>query len=151
MEYTSTVHPCPGKEDEFEKKRGTSGFVIFLAVVFPIAAAAGVGYWVWRNWASKFGQIRLGEPGNLEGENPLVKYGVVGISALVAVAQALPLLGSSLWRELSGRFGRGSGGWSPLGGQRTYTTRSSFAREGGYAVVDEDEGELLGDESDEEV
>jgi len=38
------------------------------------------------------------------------------------------------------------------GGNRRFTTRDSFARgRGGYAVVDEDEGELLGDESDEEV
>jgi hypothetical protein len=40
--------------------------------------------------------------------------------------------------------GRGSG--------RRFTTRYSFARgRGDYAIVDEDEGELLGDESDEEV
>jgi len=33
-----------------------------------------------------------------------------------------------------------------------FTTRDSFARgRGDYAIVDEDEGELLGEESDEEV
>lgn len=54
--------PCPGKEDDFNEKHGTSGFVIFLAVVLPFLAAGGIGYWVWKNWSSKgFGQIRLGE------------------------------------------------------------------------------------------
>jgi hypothetical protein len=38
------------------------------------------------------------------------------------------------------------------GRSRRFTTRDSFARgRGDYAIVDEDEGELLGDESDEEV
>jgi hypothetical protein len=44
----------------------------------------------------------------------------------------------------------GGGGYGGYG--RTYTSRSSFARgRGDYAVVDPDEGELLGDDSDEEV
>lgn len=142
MEYTSTVHPCPGKEEEFSKKRGISGFGLFLVIILPIAAAAAAGYWVWRNWEGKFGQIRLGEQSSFDGEAPWIKYPVVAVSALVAVSQALPLLGKSLWRSAS----------TALGGERRYTSRQSFARgRGDYAVVDEDEGELLGDESDEEV
>jgi hypothetical protein len=66
------------------------------------------------------------------------------IAGLVAVVQALPLLASSLWRSTLSAFGRGR--------SRTFTTRDSFARgRGDYTIVDEDEGELLGDESDEEV
>ena len=66
------------------------------------------------------------------------------ISGLVAVAQAAPLLAISLWRSASAALGRGT--------NRRFTTRDSFARgRGDYAVVDEDEGELLGDDSDEEV
>ena len=62
----------------------------------------------------------------------------------MAVAQAIPLLVSSLWRSASSAFGGSS--------TRVFTTRDSFARgRGDYAVVDEDEGELLGDESDEDV
>ena len=57
----SVAHPCPGKEDEFQKRRGISAAGVFFAITIPIAAATGAGYWVWRNWASKFGQIRLGE------------------------------------------------------------------------------------------
>lgn len=66
------------------------------------------------------------------------------VAGLVAVLQALPLLVSSLWRTASGAFGRNRA--------TRFTTRDSFARgRGDYAAVDDDEGELLGDESDEEV
>jgi len=140
----SIAHKCPGKDDEFRKKHGPSGVAIFFAITLPVAAAAGVGYWVWRNWTHKFGQIRLGEQSTFDGEAPHIKYPVMAISAIVAVAQALPLLASSLWRSASSAIGRG--------GSRRFTTRDSFARgRGDYAIVDEDEGELLGDESDEEV
>lgn len=57
----SEAHPCPGHEEEFSKKHGASGVGIFFAIIIPVVVAAGVGYYVWRNWASKFGQIRLGE------------------------------------------------------------------------------------------
>lgn len=68
----------------------------------------------------------------------------MAIAGVVAIAQALPLLGSSLWRSVSSALGRSRG--------TRFTTRDSFARgRGDYAVVDEDEGELLGEESDEEV
>jgi hypothetical protein len=141
-------HPCPGFEDDFQKKHGISGFGIFMAVVIPFAAAGGIGYYVWRHWDGKFGRIRLGDSagGAFDSDAPWVKYPIAAISGLVAVAAAIPLLVGSLWRSVTGRVsGGGYGG-------RTYTSRSSFARgRGDYAVVDADEGELLGDESDEEV
>lgn len=69
----------------------------------------------------------------------------MAVAAAVAVAQAIPLLASSLWRSASGSLGRNVP-------NRRFTTRDSFARgRGDYAVVDEDEGELLGEDSDEEV
>lgn len=157
----SIAVPCPGKEEEFNKKHGPSAWGIFFAVTIPIIVATGVGYWVWKNWASKFGQIRLGEQckfplgpcddlvancviAAFDGEAPYIKYPVLVISGIVAVAQALPLLLASLWRSVMNLVGRGS--------SRRFTTRDSFARgRGDYAIVDEDEGELLGDESDEEV
>ncbi|KAF4628287.1 hypothetical protein G7Y89_g9863 [Cudoniella acicularis] len=136
--------PCPGKGDQFNKKHGPSAASIFFAITIPIAVAMGVGYWVWRNWASKFGQIRLGEQSSFDGEAPYIKYPVLVVAGIAAVAQALPLLASSLWRSASTAIGRGP--------SRRFTTRDSFARgRGDYAIVDEDEGELLGDESDEEV
>ncbi|KAK3335508.1 hypothetical protein B0T19DRAFT_10337 [Cercophora scortea] len=161
----SEPHPCPGHEEEFERKHATSGIAIFFAVVIPFAAAAAVGWYVWRNWTGKFGQIRLGEQGGtsaLDSERPWVRYPVIALSAIVAVVIAMPLVASTVWRSASGlaeRWGltrAGRGGWSRLGGggggNRTYTTRDSFARgRGDYAVVDEDEGELLGEDSDEEV
>jgi hypothetical protein len=156
----STPNECPGKGQEFNKKHGPSAAGILFAVTIPIAVAAGVGYWVWRNWAGKFGQIRLGEQckvrspeagvctdditASFDGEAPYIKYPVLVIAGVVAVVQAAPLLAASLWRSASGMLGRG--------GSRRFTTRDSFARaRGDYAVVDTDEGELLGEDSDEDV
>ncbi|KAF2106665.1 vacuolar protein sorting/targeting protein 10 [Lophiotrema nucula] len=154
MDHTSVVKPCPGYEKEFQKKHGISGFGIFLAVVIPFVAAGGIGYYVWKNWDGKFGRIRLGD-GTMgsAGESPWITWPVAAISAIVAVVVAVPMLIGSAWRAVAGRFG---GGYDRLGGGgyggRTYNTRSSFARgRGDYAVVDPDEGELLGDESDEDV
>lgn len=97
---------------------------------------------MWRNGMGRFGRIRLGE-GAGEGGSVWVQWLVVGVSAVVAVGSAVPLLVGSLWRSVGGLWG---------GGRRTYTTRSSFARgSGDYAVVDPDEDELLGDEDEEEV
>jgi len=144
MDISNNPHACPGKEDEFQKKRGISGVAVFFAIVVPIALAGAVGWWVWRNWEGKFGQIRLGEQSSFDSEAPYIKYPIIAISAIAAIAQAIPLLASSLWRS----------GYTLLGGGRDkrFTTRDSFARgRSDYAVVDEDEGELLGEESDEEV
>ncbi|KAI0542860.1 hypothetical protein GGR58DRAFT_449859 [Xylaria digitata] len=153
-------HPCPGHEEEFEKKRGVSGIAIFFAVVTPITFATLVGWWVYSNWQGKFGQIRLGEQSSLDNDSPWIKYPVIAVSAIVAVIRALPLLASSVWRTVSSIFtklsGRRDGGgrysWLQSSGPRRFTTRDSFARgRGDYAMVDDDEGELLGDDSDDEV
>ena len=145
MDHKSGELPCPGYEDEFEKEHGMSGLSIFLAVVIPFAAAGGIGYYVWRNWGSKFGRIRLGDGGSsFDSGSPWISWPVAAISGVVAIIAAIPLLIGSLFKMIAGRFG-GYGG-------RTYTSRSSFARSrGDYAVVDPDEGELLGEDSDEDV
>ncbi|KAG8626901.1 hypothetical protein KVT40_005846 [Elsinoe batatas] len=152
MEYSAQSHPCPGKEQQYAEKNGIGAWGTFFAIVIPISAAAGVGYWVYKNWDGKFGRIRLGDGptagGMLDGDSPLVKIPVLAISGVVAVAAALPMLLGSLWRAVVGRFGGRAG----YGYSRPYTSRGSFQRSrGDYAVVDEDEGELLGEESDEEV
>lgn len=150
MDYTSTSHPCPGREEQYEKKHGISGAGLFFAIVIPIAAAAGVGYWVWKNWENQFGSIRLGDSGpSFDTDSPWVRWPVAGLSGLVAVVAAIPMVVGGVWKTIMGRFGRGAGGGAY---SRPYTSRSSFQRgRGDYAVVDPDEGELLGDESDEEV
>ncbi|KAI1327553.1 vacuolar protein sorting [Xylariaceae sp. FL0255] len=151
-------HPCPGHEEEFEEKHGVSGVAIFFAVVIPIGVAALVGWWVYKNWEGKFGQIRLGEQSGLDNDSPLVKYPVIAISAVAAVVATLPLVASSIWRTVSSGIGRlrersEGGRYSWLNsGPRRFTTRDSFARgRGDYAMVDDDEGELLGDDSEDEV
>lgn len=92
-----------------------------------------------------------GGNGVFDSDAPWVKWPIAAVSGLVAVIAALPLLAGSVWRWAAGRMGGGRGGYGGYG--RTYTSRSSFARgRGDYAVVDADEGELLGDDdSDDEV
>ena len=70
----------------------------------------------------------------------------MGISALVAVAAAVPLVVGSVWRSVLGMFGRGGG----YGHVETYRSRSDFSRGGRYAVMDPEEDELFGDDDDEE-
>lgn len=146
---------CAGKEEEYERRRRTSGWAVFFAIIIPFALAGGIGWWVYRNWNGKFGQIRLGESNTFDNDQPWVKYPVMAVAGAVAVVAALPLVASALWRTATSayeRVGGGSGGSWLGGGNRRFTTRDSFARRrGDYAAVDDDEGELLGDDSDEDV
>ncbi|KAI5466330.1 vacuolar protein sorting/targeting protein 10 [Mariannaea sp. PMI_226] len=154
---TSKEHPCEGYEKEFERKHRTSGVAIFFAIVVPICVAGAVGWWVYRNWNGKFGQIRLGDNSStFDSDQPWIKYPVIGISAVAAVVATLPLIATSLWRAGFGAYerirGERSGGWLSGNSTRRFTTRDSFARgRGDYSMVDDDEGELLGEDSDEEV
>ncbi|KAH6636628.1 vacuolar protein sorting/targeting protein 10 [Chaetomium tenue] len=158
----SPVHACAGHEEDFERKHAVSGIALFFAVTVPFVLAGVAGWYVWRNWNGKFGQIRLGDQGAavFEADRPWVKYPVIVLSAVAAVVVALPVVVGAVWRSVSGLVGGrggagggdGRGRWSRLGGGgRRFTTRDSFARGGDYAVVDDDEGELLGEDSDEEV
>ncbi|CAN8098715.1 unnamed protein product [Discula destructiva] len=161
----SVPKPCPGMDEEYEKRHGISGVGLFFAITIPFALAGAAGWWVWRNWSGKFGQIRLGDTGSgagfgagaFDSDSPFVRYSVMAISGVVAVASAIPLVVAGLWRAGTAAVDRmrygGGGGFSNLaGGSRPFTTRDSFARgRGDYASVDDDEGELLGEDSDEEV
>lgn len=149
MDYTSQSHPCPNHEKQYEKKHGISGAGLFFAITIPIIAAAGVGYWAWKNWENNFGSIRLGDnTPSFDTDSPWVRWPVAALSAVVAVLAAVPMVVGGIWSTVMSRFGRGGS----AGYARPYTSRSSFQRgRGDYAVVDPDEGELLGDDSEEEV
>jgi hypothetical protein len=173
FDRASGSRPCPGHQDEYERAHvGPSGFTVFLAVTLPFAAAGAIGWWVFRNWSGSFGQIRLGESPRggllggdmLDSDRPWVRYPIIAVSAAVAVIGALPLIAMGIWRAASSAaerlgvpgFGGSRGAWSRLGGggvggARRFTTRDSFARGGEYDIVDDDEGELLGEDSDEEA
>ncbi|RKF64479.1 Vacuolar protein sorting/targeting protein 10 [Erysiphe neolycopersici] len=139
----SNLHACPGMEEEFKKKHATSSIGIFFAIIIPFVAASMIGYWVWKNWTRKFGQIRLGES-SFDNEASYVRYPVLIIAGVVAAVQATPLLISSLWHSITTTLG--------INRSMRFTTRDSFARgQSEYAIVDEDEGELLGEDSDDEV
>lgn len=135
--------PCPGKQEEYDKKHGISGIGLFFAIAIPIMVAGGVGYYVYTIWDGKFGQIRLGESptgpqGLLSRDSVLITIPITIIAAVVAVAKTLPLLATSLWRSASG-IARGRNY------PRPYASRGSFAaRRGDYSSVVDDEDELLG-------
>lgn len=161
------ARPCPGKEEEFEKKRGLGGFTILMIVVVCFGAAGAAGAWVWRNWEGKWGQIRLGEQCKLPSFRPrlrrpdlrrdtdnilasfdeeawYIKYPVLLVAGIGALIIATPSVLSSVWGWISSRVQGGRKG--------RYTSRASFARGASYeAVHDDDEGELLGEDSEEEV
>jgi len=131
----SRSHPCPGKEDEYEEKRGLHGFALFCVIVLPITTAILVGRWIWIKTDGKFGQIRLGEENS---QSPLVHYPILILSAIVAFGMTLPTIFRATGHAISSMFRR----------SKRFTTRSSFSRNGGYDHVHPEEG-LLGMESDE--
>ncbi|PHH65508.1 hypothetical protein CDD81_2288 [Ophiocordyceps australis] len=151
LDKTSAEHPCSGHEDEFHQQHRTSPLALFFAITIPFALAAAAGYYVYRNWDGKLGQIRLGDQtSTFDSHRPWIKYPVIALSALAALLAALPLIASGLARSLSATWHRlGPRHWFSSA-PRTFTTRDSFARaRGDYDMVD-DEGELLGDDSDDE-
>lgn len=138
---------CPGHEEEYEERhRGLSGFAFFLvAIVLPFSVAGGIGYFIYKKWDGKLGAIRLGESSAdavLDIDKPWVRYPVMAISAVVAVALAAPGILASAWRVALSLV-RKSGG--------RYTTRESFARSRGEYTVVDDEDELLGEDEEDEV
>jgi hypothetical protein len=153
----STVKPCPGYEDDFSKKHGISNVGLFFAIVIPVAAAAGIGYWVWKNWEGKFGRIRLGDGMGggasasdlFDRDAPWIKFPIMALSGVVAVLAALPMVAGTVWNAVTTAIGRrrDRGDYG-----RAYTSRNSFARGGpGYASVPDDEGELLGEDSEDDL
>jgi hypothetical protein len=141
-------HPCKGKQDEYNKKHpGLGGAALFFAVVVPIGFAAGIGYYVFTRWDRKFGSIRLGDAGSGGMRDSLfITVPIAIVAGAVAVAKALPLLATSLWRSASG-YARISGRGGSAGAQRPYASRGAFAaRRGDYVGVVDDEDELLGTE-----
>lgn len=135
----STAHPCPGREEEFEARRGVHGLVLVCAIVLPIAAALGIGWWIWRKTEGKFGQIRLGEEDN---RTVFIRYPILILSAIVAVAMTLPSVARAASTAVRNLFTR----------NKRFTSRRSFHRNG-YAGIQPEEGDegLLGVSDDESV
>lgn len=142
MDLTSQVHPCPGREADFYKKSKVSTFRFLFAISTPFIFAGGIGYYIWRNWDGKYGRIRLGESSAFDRSNPWIRWPVTMLSAIVAVSVSMPLLAASVWRSLSGLFGRFS---SSTYKQRDFSVRNT----GAYSIVDNDE-ELLGEDSEDD-
>lgn len=157
LEYdlTSASHPCPGKEEEYQKKKGIGGAGLFFAILMPVLVFIAVIVFVWRKYQDRLrGQIRLGDATpSFSTDSNWVQYPVMAISAVAAAVMAIPFVLGGLFRSVAGLFRRGGGGGGSAAA--TYTSRSSFARGGGgYASVaadSNDENDFLGADSDEEV
>lgn len=154
LDMTGGSRACPGHEEEHRLRQSPSGWGTFFAIIVPVTLAMAVGYFVWQNWDGKFGRIRLGDGSGsplsgtrstlFSADGPVVRGGVAVAAGVVAVLGVVPLVVGAVGRAALGM-------WDRLrGGGRRYTSRQSFSR-GQYSIVDEDEGELLGNESDEEA
>jgi hypothetical protein len=144
----SMSHPCPGHEEQYNKKHGLSGAGLFFVIIVPIIIAIAVGYWVYQKWLQGynlgFGEIRLGDTSTgaaraTSGGSPFIAIPVAIIAGTWAVAKATPLLVMSLWRSARG--------YVPVGTNTApYRSREAFgARRQDYSQVVEDD-ELLGDD-----
>lgn len=133
------VKPCRGHEKEFNERHGPSGWAIFFGIIFALTVSGAIGWYVWNRWTGKFGAIRLGEDSSGE-QSPLVRYPIIVISAVIAVAVAIPAIIQLAVEWVASKLSR----------PKRFTTRGSFAR-GNYAVVNDDDGELLGSDEDDEV
>ncbi|EGX49250.1 hypothetical protein AOL_s00078g283 [Orbilia oligospora ATCC 24927] len=140
----SVSHHCPGKEGEWhDRKGGGIGAVgIFFLTLLSLCMAGVVGYVLFQRWPGKLGAIRLGDDRPRQ-QSPFVKYPVMALSAIVAVIAIIPSVVGVLYSAIASRLQR----------RPRYTTRGSFARGdfNNYDNVENDEGELLGEDSDEDV
>ena len=163
-----TLRDCPGHEgaaDEENRRNGKSGTSkvgIFFAIIFSVAAAGGVGWFVYTRFVrGSVVRIQLvGDSGDagvgramgsaFRQDAPWIKYPIMGLSAIVAGVMAVPMLIGGLWRRARGGSDRYYGYRSS---GRPYTSRSSFARSRGrYAAVGaSDESDLLGEDSEDEA
>ena len=169
---------CPGMDEEFYKKYGTSGWLIFFIVVICVGAAGGIGWFIYTRFLAggQIGRIHLGDSDgiasttsrmhfpmpNFDTNSPFVRYPVVAVSAVAAGLMAVPMIIISGGKWIRDRFagsrrggysrlGGAANGWSGGSGSRTYTSRRSFARGRDWAGGANAESDLLGEDSDEEA
>ncbi|KAK9370391.1 hypothetical protein V1509DRAFT_575446 [Lipomyces kononenkoae] len=151
----SILHPCPGHEQEFEKRhRGLHGFVLFLLIILPFCMAGVIAYLVYNHYYGQYGQIRLGETDfdtrlGLGTDNGLVKYLVIVVSAVVAFVGELPAIATHLFTSWRGRSSRPSRLYRGRNGMDTFhLNRTSSAGRYDYApVVGEDARVVRDDDS----
>jgi Sortilin, neurotensin receptor 3, C-terminal len=132
-------HPCPGKEDEYyEEKGGLRGWALAYVILLTFGMAGVAGYIFWKRCADgRFGQIRLGE-GDPSSQPFYIRYPLIAISGIIAMAILLPDAIVSGWKWLGAKFAR----------QKRFTTRRSLQRGGAYTALGNEsftDAELLDD------
>lgn len=148
--------PCPGKEDEFQKKRGgkLKGFGLAVVIIAPIAVFLFAVWFVYekgirRNGGfQRFGEIRLGEEDDLiennatdKVVNSIIRGGVTVIAAGIATFKMFRIFDNFLINKVKSVFSR----------------NTRYARRGaGYNAVrdgdfrDDEEEDILGDVIDDD-
>ncbi|KAH3664367.1 hypothetical protein WICMUC_005752 [Wickerhamomyces mucosus] len=150
-----TEIPCPGREREFDEKKGKHlrGFGWFLVTFVPISIFLFSVWFVYdrgirRNGGfQRFGEIRLGEQDDelIENNttdkvvNSLVRGSITGIAAIIAVFRTIRSTDTSLLKKLRGIFSSNSR-YSRRGAGYTTVAESDFR--------DEEEAAILGEEED---
>ncbi|SCU91297.1 LADA_0F09142g1_1 [Lachancea dasiensis] len=114
--------PCPGYEEEFQKRHGFSRKRLAVVIAIPLLIFIGATWFVYdrgvrRNGGfSRFGEIRLGDEELIEENridqlvNSIVKFGVMGFSGLVTARQLTKRGIQNAWHGVQTKFsGRHSG------------------------------------------
>ncbi|CCH43146.1 putative membrane protein [Wickerhamomyces ciferrii] len=167
--------PCPGKEDEFNKKtgRGLHGFNLAIVIIVPILVFLFAVWFVYekgirRNGGfQRFGEIRLGEDDDLiENDatdkvvNTIVRGGITIIAAGIATFKMIKIFDGFLINKVKSIFSRGSR-YSRRGAGYSSVNDGDFRDddeedilgdviddgEEDYNIDDGDDGEILNDES----
>lgn len=121
LDVASDPHPCPGKEEEFNKKYGVGGKSFFLIFIIPFLIFTATAWFVYergirRNGGfARFGEIRLGDDDLIENNgtdkmvNSIVRSGLYAISGFFAGYQLAKRAMGNAVLKLGERFGRRRG------------------------------------------
>lgn len=132
----SVAHPCPGHETDFKRKHGGLGwFSILLIIVVPMIMASVTGFIVWDHYSKKYGQIRLGDEDRNGTQTVIMKYAVVGIAGVIAVASVIPGVIRKIHQRIQEQF---------FGAPRMRFSQAYVPVD----VDDDDEDSLLNDDDD---
>lgn len=122
LDSTSDKYPCPGKEREFREKYSVSGgsffgWFFFLFFTFVIVGVVVYDRGIRRNGGfARFGEIRLGEEGELVENNKfdkvineIVKGGVILVGGIISISQLSTRGIGNVFAKIRGRFSKRRG------------------------------------------
>lgn len=121
LDVASDPSPCPGKEEEFNRKYGVGGRSFILIFIVPFLIFTATAWFVYergirRNGGfARFGEIRLGDDDLIENNgtdkmvNSIVRSGLYAVSGFFAGYQLAKRAMGNAVLKLGERFGRRRG------------------------------------------